>query len=460
MSFRNRLLLFFVVIVIVPMLAVAFLLFRLIEQSATGQAEAAISQRHTFASSLFREQQRLADAAVRTVGADRVFTEALQRGDTDRARRRAAQLVERPAIERIVFVRDGEPIVRAGDRRAIAPAVRTVLSDGGRTLGTLAVSVTDARTYVERVRALAGLRAVVLNGDKVLASTLPAVGPERLPTVRGATLNVGETEYRVQNFEDDGFAGQKIRVFTLGVPEVESVAGARLVAGGILLGFFLLAIACAVLVSRTLQEQIAGFLTAARRLAGGDFSAQVPTVGHDEFAALGEEFNKMSRELERRLAELTQERGRVQDSMRRLGEAVGANLDRDALLELVVRTAVDGVGADAGRACVRVNGSGTLEERSRVGNMNGLEEAVISVEAGALRSGSAREATVGTASAIAHPLRGGEGLDEVVGVVSVGRADRPFSASDRELFTYLAGQAARSIENVETYETATRESVT
>ena len=79
----------------------------------------------------------------------------------------------------------------------------------------------------------------------------------------------------------------------------------------------------------------------------------MPTVGHDEFAALGEEFNKMSRELERRLVELTQERGRVQDSMRRLGEAVGANLDRDALLELVLRTAVDGVGADAGRACVR-----------------------------------------------------------------------------------------------------------
>ena len=68
----------------------------------------------------------------------------------------------------------------------------------------------------------------------------------------------------------------------------------------------------------------------------------------------------MSGELERRLAELTQERGRVQDSMRRLGEAVASNLDRDALLELVVRTAVDGVGADAGRACVRVNGSGAL----------------------------------------------------------------------------------------------------
>jgi diguanylate cyclase (GGDEF)-like protein len=168
----------------------------------------------------------------------------------------------------------------------------------------------------------------------------------------------------------------------------------------------------------------------------------------------------MSRVLERRLAELTQERGRVQDSMRRLGQAVGANLDRDALLDLVLRTAVDGVGADAGRACVRTDGNGTLQERSRVGDLDGLESAVAAVEADALRSGSAREATVGAANAIAHPLRGADGRDEVVGVVSLGRTGRAFTASDRELFTYLAGQAARSLENVELHETATRESVT
>ena len=71
-----------------------------------------------------------------------------------------------------------------------------------------------------------------------------------------------------------------------------------------------------------------------------------------------------------------------------------------------------------------------------------------------------REATVGGANAIAHPLRGADGRDQVVGVVSVGRNGRPFTPSDRELFTYLAGQAARSMENVDLHETAARESVT
>ena len=465
MSFRNRLALFFVVIVIVPMLAVAFLLFGLIDRSENGQVEAAIAQQHRFAATLFREQRRLAQAAAKDVGRDRVFTASLRDGDIDRARRRAAQLLDSQAIERIVVVRDGEPIVRVGDKQAIAPAVQTVLSEeGGRELGTLGVSVVDAPRYAARVRRLAGARVVVLNGGRVLGTSLGTrLDPGGLPTAQGSTLNVGGTEYVTQNFRDSGaFSGQQIRVFTFVDPAVHrtSTARERLTAAAILLGFFLIAIACAALVSRTLQQQIASFLVAARRLAGGDFSAKVPTVGRDEFAALGEEFNKMSRELEGRLAELTQERGRVQDSMRRLGEAVGANLDRDALLDLVLRTAVDGVGADAGRASVRMNGSGALQERSRVGNMSGLENAVAAVEADSLRSGAVREVTVGTANAIAHPLHTPDSRSEIVGVVSVVRSGRAFTPGDRELFTYLAGQAALSMENVEVYETVSRESVT
>ena len=463
MSFRNRLALFFVLIVIVPMLAVAFLLFRLIDESATGQAEAAINQRHTFASELFGEQKALAEQAVRDVGRDRVFTGALQDGDLDRARRRARQLLDGRAIERIVFFRDGEPIVRVGDKRAVAPAVAEVESSDGRSLGELGVSVIDAPSYVRRVDELAGLRAIVLNGEKVLGGELAGTDASQLPTDEGAEQQVGGTAYRVQNFADrSAFPGQRIRVFTLGDPDLirKSTTDDKLFAGAILLGFFLLAIACAVLVSRTLQQQIAAFLAAARRLASGDFSAKVPTVGRDEFAALGDEFNKMSRELERRLGELGQERERVQSSMRRLGEAVGANLDRDALLELVVQTAVDGVGADGGRARIRLNGGAALQERSRVGTINGLEALVDWVEAEAMHSGGVRQASADAAHAIATPLRSADGRAEIIGVESVWRAGRAFGPSDLELVTYLAAQVARSMENVESYEIATRESVT
>src|ERR1039458_6657492 len=56
-----------------------------------------------------------------------------------------------------------------------------------------------------------------------------------------------------------------------------------------------------VLASRALQGQLGRFLEAARRLGSGDFSSPVPIEGHEEFAALGEEFNSMSQQLAHRV---------------------------------------------------------------------------------------------------------------------------------------------------------------
>ena len=223
--------------------------------------------------------------------------------------------------------------------------------------------------------------------------------------------------------------------------------------------FFLSAVAVAVLVSRSLQTQIADFLEAARRLGGGDFSAQVPIIGRDEFAALGEEFNKMSHQLEERLHEIRAQQGRLEGALRRIGETFASNLDRDALLEIMLRTAVDGVGATAGRASVR-DGPRRFEERVRVGTLAGHERALDSVEDEVRSVGKPRNVELGGVSALGHPLTAAQDPEEVLGLLSVARADRPFTPVERELFHYLAGQAAVSIENVDLHERVQRQAVT
>src|SRR5437764_2681393 len=147
-----------------------------------------------------------------------------------------------------------------------------------------------------------------------------------------------------------------------------------------------MAFAFALVVSRSLQRQIGTFLDAARRLGRGDFEAKVPTVGHDEFAELGEEFNTMAGRVQWREAQLREERTRVERSMRRLGEAVASNLDRDALLGIVVETAVDGVGADGGRASART-ADHALRERTSAGRLLGLEHVLSTVESQAAETG-------------------------------------------------------------------------
>ncbi len=460
MSFRSRLTLFFVLIVIVPMVAVTLVVFRLISDNESGKADAQVAARVETAIRLEREAVSEADAAARRVAADGRLAAALRAGDRAAARRRAEVLVPRLAIARLLLADPARhAITDVGARDAVFPATRELVS-GGRTIARLQASVRTAGDYAALVRRVTGQEVVVRRRARTLAATLPAAGTATLPKDRGH-IDVGDHHYRVASFTIDGFRGLPTQVALLYDERrtERSVASARWLAAGILLGFFVLAFAFAIAVSRSLQQQIASFLEAARRLGGGEFDTKVPTVGNDEFAALGEEFNTMAAQLQERLAQLRAERDRVERSMRRLGEAVASNLDRDALLGIVVETAVEGVGAQGGRAMARRALDGPLEERVQAGGLTGLEEVLRAVETEAVESRRQAALTRGEDQALAHPLFGSEG-GEVVGIVSVGRHGGPFSEADRELFGYLAGQAAVSIENVGLHETVQRQATT
>ena len=64
MSFRNRLTLFFVLIVVVPMVAVAFVLFSLIATSESGKADARLAATNRAAINLYREDYNRANSAL------------------------------------------------------------------------------------------------------------------------------------------------------------------------------------------------------------------------------------------------------------------------------------------------------------------------------------------------------------------------------------------------------------
>jgi diguanylate cyclase (GGDEF)-like protein len=306
---------------------------------------------------------------------------------------------------------------------------------------------------------------VIRRGNEVLASSLRT--PPRLG--RSVTdVTVDGREFRAASFDPFDFGRpRRVRVSLLEDTAAtrELTRDAQLLGGGLLVGFFGLAFIFAVLVSRSLQRQIAGFLQAARRLGRGDFTAQVPTYGNDEFAALGQEFNAMSRQLERRLEELRGEQARLNTAMRRIGDTFAANLDRNALLEIVLRTALDGTAAQAGRAAMRDPLGGPPSILVRVGEATGLETALAAAESESLRGGYPGEASIEGCAALAHPLWSGPSADSdgparVTGAVSVARHGAHFTEPERELFHYLAGQASVSLENVALHQTVERQAVT
>ena len=139
-----------------------------------------------------------------------------------------------------------------------------------------------------------------------------------------------------------------------------------------------------------------------------------------------------------RLDELERERARVQGAIRRLGETFGSSLDRDALLALVVDTAMDALGAPRGRART---GDGTLSRGLQAAG--DLERALDAAEQ------AATPVAVGDAWGISRRLPGG--------MVTIARRGRAFSPAEQSLFGYLAGQGAVSLENAHLHQELMRQ---
>jgi HAMP domain-containing protein len=312
-----------------------------------GQAHARANGIATAAASLYVAESAAARAGAETVARATALLNGPGLGT------RIATVATRAALARLMLMLGPRVIADVGDNRSVAPGVATVRSGGGGEPFTVTASTLTASEYA---RDLAGSRMAVLvrQGGRTLGSTLPAVPRGLMP--RQGTVTAAGVGYRAVTQTFAGFGAQPVHVTVLSnlSATVTSIGASRLVAAVFIGAFLLLAVSFSALASRALQGQVNRFLEAARRLGSGDFSSTIPTEGHDEFAALGEEFNNMSSQLAHRLDELSQERAKLRQSIRRIGHTFAANLDRPALLAARARA------PDCGR-----RGSGWLRSSER-----------------------------------------------------------------------------------------------
>jgi diguanylate cyclase (GGDEF)-like protein len=458
-SFRSRLRLFFVVIVVVPMITIGVVLYQLIATSDDSQTDARLSEAQNVALGVHDEEGDRAGEAAAAIGGRQGLSDAIDSGDRREIQARLQALAAQNDARYVALELPGEDVIEAGTTPAVAPVRRRLVDDRGQEAGALTVSVTSPEQYAERVSRLTGAEIAIDDGGDRVAATQPDIARQDLPEDGG--IEVAGVDYRTTTF-DVRAVGDPLTVRALlSVHESASpTGGASLLALAAFIAFLALAFGFAVAVSRRLQSEIQRLLDAAQRLGAGDFSVTVPTEGNDEFAALGREFNSMARQLEARLAELQREQTRLQESIRRVGESFAAGLDRVGLLEIVVQTAVDGIGASGGRATMRRSADEALSEVARAGDPERFRRALHAAEAAVIDAGQVAEIQVGGASAMAAPLGATEEGDQVIGIVSVARSDRAFSHDERELFAYLTSGASVSVENVDLHETVQRQAVT
>ena len=457
MSLRNRLRLFFVLVVLVPMMVVVVVLLLLIQNNQTGKSDAAVKAKSDTAIALYNDAQDRAMSAARRIATDVPFSTALQRDNVEQLQTRAADLLRRENVERIVVARGANrAVVDVGNAAATFPAKLRLDVQKGRSPGRLEVSAVTPRAYVDRVRRATGLDVILMHpGGDELATTLPRASDVAIPLERKGVVRIGGRAYTTFASTRAGFLGEQVELAVLSPNSTRSAdqRRSRQLVYLLALGFFLLAVTFAAIISRSLQSQMRAFLQASQRIRSGDFSTVVPTAGKDDFARVGQEFNRMSEEL-------NQQQQRLQKAMRTIGETFAFNLDRERLLEIVVRAATDGVDADAGRASIRATLTDPLEQVFVTGDTKAVSEAIRAVEAKVLEMGEPSDADVDDVFALSHPLRRDDLQSRISGVVTVARKGLPFSQSQRDLFHYLADHAALALENVGLHETVERQAVT
>lgn len=453
MSFRARLTIFFVVIVVVPMVAIGVLMFRLINDSQQGKADARAAGLASAAGSVYQNEAAAGRADAETLARD--VGSLTGRALSDRF----AMLATRAGLARATLVAGSTTLADVGDRSAIAPGSAIVRGGVGGRRMIVMVSELTATQYARGLTS-PGVAVVVRQGNRTLASTGPLPSDPPLPASGNVTVH--GTGYRAvgQSFPGFGPAPVKVTVLSALSATSASLGGSRVVAVVLIVAFLVLAFGFSMLASRALQGRLSGFLEAARRLGSGDFSSPIRVEGHDEFASLAAEFNSMSAELSRRIDELSRERVRLREAIRRIGHTFASSLDRPALLELALKTAVDAVQASGGRLTVRTSAQEPLVETAREGSLAGLEDVVKEAERGALKNRGVAEAHTAAVSVAAVTLGPLEPHERAHGVITVARRGHPFTDDDLEVLRSLGAETALALENIELHFQVRRQAVT
>jgi len=337
-SFKIKLALYFILLTLVPAGAAVWAFSSASAQSEGRRVDTRLEADLRLTLAVYQERVDAAQTEATHLARDPAFQVALQRHDRSALE---AILKTKPhlAVHAGSF-RVGQVPARALHRQA------DVITRNGLA-GVVVASVRLDDAFVDALRRHAGLprddRLALLSGDRILAAAPPLAGTLPLGAGHIAVIRVAGTRYRA--LVAPPLPGVSLAVLTpqSKVDAANASARDRLILA--LLAAVILVALLAFFEGRSIVGTLRALSEAARGIAQGHLGRRVPVKGRDELATLGSAFNAMADQLQRRLAELDEERGRLRIAVARIGEALAATNDVEQLLRVVVETAVEATGA-------------------------------------------------------------------------------------------------------------------
>jgi HAMP domain-containing protein len=350
-SFKLRLVIYFMLLALLPLVAATVAFTEVAIDGEVSAADSRLSTAIAVAAADYAEQ--LEDDAVDDAESLARATQ-VQRAFAERDRRTLLETAEQ-VPHSAFFSPKGELL--AGQRPGLYAGMREVkvLAAKGRVLGRIVVHLPFSDELAQGLAENAALREgdqfAFVSGGKVIAPGYLR-GRADVPT-RPKYLTVDGDSYRAVGTEL--LQGERGRP-TVSLIALTPKAQIDAAAGNLRSRFLLFAVAAmaavgivAYTLGRTIVRSLRELSAAAGAMARGKFEQRVPVRGRDEFAALGMAFDDMATQLEARIRELANERGRVRDAIGRFGDALAATHDPFALLRVIVESAVEATGAKGAR---------------------------------------------------------------------------------------------------------------
>jgi diguanylate cyclase (GGDEF)-like protein len=355
-SFKLRLVIYFMLLALLPLVAATVAFSEVAERGETGSADSRLSTAIRVAQADY-EEQLVED----TAGTARALARATSVQQALATSNRSALVRTAKEVPNAAFYSARNEFL-AGKRPGQFDAFRSVRVNGprGELLGRVVVHL----PFDDRLAKRLGTRSALDGGDRfAFVANGKVIAPEAIrgdlavPHQQPRYVTVGEATYRALGTEL--LAAEKPRRPPVSLVALSPKATIDQAIGDLRSRFLLFSAVAMIAVGilaytfgRTIVRSLGELAAAAGAIAKGSFDQRVPVRGSDEFAALGVAFNDMAAQLEQRLRELDAERGRVRDTIARFGDALAATHEPYALLPVIVENTVEATGAAGARLVV------------------------------------------------------------------------------------------------------------
>jgi len=416
-SFKLRLVTYFLLLALLPLLAASWAFSQVATRSEVGNTDSQLNAALRVAISDYSRRVDGLELTAKSLANATTVQKAFQ------TRNRAEFIRQANLVPRSAFYANGQLLAGEAPLGVHVERSSFVTSEGA--VGKIVVWFPLDRTLLAQLRTAAGLkktdRALLARSGRVVAGFSEIVGSNIAPLPKPSYLSLGDERYRAVS----ALIMRSNPPLTLVVATPKSAIDtsvSSLRERFLIFSFLALAIVAilAWLLGRTIVRSLRELADAAGAVSRGQFGQRVPVRGRDELATLGRAFNEMS-------GQLAAERGRVQDAVDRFGKALAATHDPFMLLNVIVESAVEATGAAGGRLIV------DGEEQARAGEPDeGGRPLVI-------------------------PL-GPEGKEDAMLLLTPAGAD--FGDQSRELALWLGSQASIALENVRLHRLVARQAST